>query len=58
MRQKRKGNKVPKITDGKYGIGDLGENDVELFKHLPDPEEINEAFNKKARQSKKIEKRK
>ncbi len=26
--------------DSKWGIGDMGDNDTELFKHLPDPKDL------------------
>ncbi len=40
MKEKPRGSKVPKRTEEKWGTGDMGDNDAELFKHLPDPKDL------------------
>jgi hypothetical protein len=55
MKGKQKENRAPKRAGGKWDIGDLGDNDTELFKHLPDPKGL---IRTKAGPPKKKEKKK
>lgn len=53
MRGKGRANKVPKKKEKKWDTGDLDDRDEELFKHLPNPEDITELSKAKAKRTKK-----
>ena len=47
MRGKEKASKVPKKNEKKWDTDDFDEGDQEIFKHLPNPEEIDEILHAK-----------
>ena len=53
MRGRGKASKFPKKKEEKWDTGDLDDRDQELFKHLPNPEEVSGLTKAEAKRTKK-----